>query len=247
MHVQLLKLDQSVSLEDTSTTFSVVLQLPNGQLVRASVDNETTQAILECQVQDTPPQEQTQEEAPPLPAPGFTNNAVHVQDEQKYEPAPELPSQQATPPAAQPALDPSAPEFNEGEADERVKWRLLDDTVLTPRMKSILNAVGLADEVSITELKRTVEKIVSKMPRPVAQAPQRAPQDNGARQPARTKIPGVGEVVWRDGPVVIDRPPRRTVPKDDFGYPIVPGTAGTRDPGELVGRGDLDEDGVGQL
>jgi hypothetical protein len=37
----------------------------------------------------------------------------------------------------------------------------------------------------------------------------------------------------------------RTVPSDDFGYPIVEGEV---DPGEVVGRGsEADEDGVGQV
>ena len=246
MHVQLLRADQSVSLEDTSTSFTVVFQLPNGQLVRASIDSETMSTILECQVADAPPppaQEQVQD---PPPVQGFANNAVAVQSqpepEPEYEPAPEIPSQQAV---SQTNLDPAAPEFNEVEPDDMVQWRLLGDDVLTPKMKNILNAVGLADEVSISELKRTVEKIVSKMPKATPQRPQRAA---GNGQPAaRTNVPGVGEVVWRDGPVVIHRPPRRTVPKDAYGYPVVPGNAGTRDPGEVVGRGDLDEDGIGQL
>lgn len=125
------------------------------------------------------------------------------------------------------------------DEDERVQWRLLSDEVLTPKMKNILNAVGLPDEVSVSELKRTVEKIVSKLPRPDVTPPERAPRQ------AKTVIPGVGQVAWHNGPVVVNRPPIKTVPKDSMGYPVVQGRG--HDPGEHVGRGDTDEDGVAQL
>ena len=244
MYVQLLKLDQSVSLEDTTTSFSIVLQLPNGQLVRASLDNEATQAILEAQVADTPlsQDEDVPPQSPPPPPPT-----------PPPQPVPQAPTfNHQTQPTVQPQQPPQPVETTTAlagvaEDEEMVVWRELSDDILTSRMKSILTAVGLSEEVSVGELKRTVEKIVSKLPKQQPDPPQHALQGNGAKAPARTVVPGVGQVVWKDGPVVIQKPPIRTVPMTAMGYPIVQGNSDTRDPGEVVGRGDLDEDGVGQL
>lgn len=60
--------------------------------------------------------------------------------------------------------------------------------------------------------------------------------------------PAVGEVTWHDGSPILPGAGvhARTVPADEFGYPIV-SNAGV-DPGEVVGDGDeRDEDGVGQF
>lgn len=222
MNVELLEINQSVSLSDTSTSFSVVFRLPNGQLVQASLNNEATETILGCQVKESSPPQPT----PPPP--------VQVAPPTQVAPPASVPVPTQVP---TPLEDTSV--FDEVDEDDRVEWRKLDDDVLKARTKAILDAIGLPPIVSVSELKKTVEKVISKLPRADVQPPQRAAPT--------TVVPGVGQVVWKDGPVVVRRPPIRTVPKTDMGYPIVSGVRETQDPGERIGGGDADEDGVSQL
>jgi hypothetical protein len=118
-----------------------------------------------------------------------------------------------------------------------VTWADLRDEYLSADMKAILTSLGAAPAMPMADLVSLVREIaqnkqlmgeVSQAPaQPAVPAPQQA-----APQPA------AGQVMMRRSP------PRRTVPKDEFGYPIVPGVG--HDPGE-VGVPDADEDGVGQL
>lgn len=110
----------------------------------------------------------------------------------------------------------------------KVKWAGLPDDQLSPFMKKLLLQSGTPLELSQEDLDSLVAKILEKM---------------GKQAEAKATAPSLEFV---DGPVVMRRPPMRTVPKDDDGYPIV-GTSQGVDPGEVVERRDLDEDGVGQL
>ena len=62
-------------------------------------------------------------------------------------------------------------------------------------------------------------------------------------------MPLAGAVTWTDGtPIIPGEGSRaRTVPADDYGYPII--ASGDRDVGEVLGRGgdDVDESGVSQM
>lgn len=117
-----------------------------------------------------------------------------------------------------------------GEAftQSKIKWMELPETQLSPFMKKILLQTGTPMELSQLDLDSLISKIIDKM----------------SQAKAETQPPSLQFV---DGPVVMRRPPMRTVPKDDDGYPIVGTTQGI-DPGEVVERSrDMDEDGVGQL
>lgn len=231
MLVKLLRIDQSFSLESGESSFFAVFMLPGGREVLAEMAPDATEAVIKCSMQAQADHNELASPPPPLrnpPPPPIE----HPQPAQVSVPVPPVPT-------------PASPvPVNEEELfahDEKIAWRELPDETLNPRMKSILGSLGIDDVIHLSELKNLVERIVAKMPAPKPPPPQRAPQT------PVTNIPNVGQVSWTNGPVIMEKKPIRTVPKDDMGYPIVPGNRDTRDPGEVVGHGDKDEDGIGQL
>jgi hypothetical protein len=122
----------------------------------------------------------------------------------------------------------------EEAVDPPVAWKTLPDETLPPHIKGFMEASQIPPLIKMSELKRILNKISGAAPQPPEQVQHPAP------------TPGVNQVRWNDGPVILKSVPRRTVPTDEKGYPIVPGSEG-RDPGEVVGPGDGDEEGIPQM
>ncbi len=136
--------------------------------------------------------------------------------------------------AEQAEVDPSIPDSVEDifsaaqEAAEEplVEWEALSDEQLSPALKRILKVADIPASLPATELVELIDAIQRQ------QAQQQAPQAPAA--------PTVGKVQH------LQPAPRRTVPKDAMGYPIVdPAQQVDRDPGEVAVMGS-DEDGVPQ-
>ena len=134
-------------------------------------------------------------------------------------------------------------------------WPSLPEKVLSVQLKRALQMLNVPPNVPATELKELVDNIRAEFTegdwaevnkafdRNHETKPEVAP---AVLAPPVTPQPALGQVTWNDGsPVLPNAKPARTVPKDDYGYPI----AGTGvDPSSVVGVGDdVDEDGVGQL
>lgn len=115
------------------------------------------------------------------------------------------------------------------ESDE-IYWAGLPDDVLAPEMKKVMQQVGVAPTLSNADLTRLVDDISERM---AAQAEQDL-LDTPPR-PAKPR-PVIGRVQLQQVPH------RRSVPKNDLGYPIVQQRAVASTPQDAT-----DEDGVAQL
>jgi hypothetical protein len=163
------------------------------------------------------------------------------------------------PPAPKPAPEPPPP----APAESVVNWTQLGNESLPPEFKAALHLMDVPQELLLADLQNLVSNITQEFKeedwsevrsymaatQPVQQpAPQPAPAPQP--QPAQGSPP-VGlqppPVTWHDGsPVMPAITPARTVPKDEYGYPIVSNS--DVDPGEIVASGDdVDEDGIGQM
>jgi hypothetical protein len=154
----------------------------------------------------------------------------------------------------------------EAEADGgTVTWARLPSTVLPEATKAVLRALNVPATVPLANFRSLVDELHSRLSKedweeitgePLAAEP--APVQQTTRPPlqpepapaAPNKSPNTaaGAVTWVDGTPILPGAgrPARTVPKDEWGYPIVP-NAGV-DPREHIGSSDcVDEDGVGQL
>lgn len=161
----------------------------------------------------------------------------------------------------------SIPPVPPEEAECVVDWGKIPDDVIPRQMKSALRALGVPTTIESNALRGLMDDIRQEFTEEdwatvetigvdtsgAAQlfVPQQTPQGFSGIQPQPRRAQGeqpVGEITWHDGsPILPGKTARvRTVPADEYGYPIV-SNAGV-DPGEIVGGGDeLDEDGVGQF
>jgi hypothetical protein len=130
-------------------------------------------------------------------------------------------------------------EFNEQvdiDLEEGVQWAMLPDEELPPFMKVELANAGVPDVIPLQQLLEYVAQISAMYEEP-DEKPQASPQSAQSAQ-AAPATPVIGRVVTNQGQ------PRRTVPMDEKGYPVVPGMEAS-DPGEVPFDGD--DDGVPSL
>jgi hypothetical protein len=112
---------------------------------------------------------------------------------------------------------------------EKIGWAKLSPNVLTPTMKSMFIKLGLPSHLTEQEIDYYVSKILEGM----------NAEDEKPQQPA---------IRYAQESTVVRRvPPIHRVQSDERGNPVVPMRSGEVDPGEVVGGGDVDEDGVGSL
>lgn len=236
-------IDQRVVLGARGRTIQnyVVIELPGGAEVRAPIDEELVKHLMVMDAGEEP--------RPPQPHP----------------PAPKKPSRTAglRPPRPEPApltADEATfggPEVEEPSSEaETVKWMSLPDSVLSPAMKAAFTKLEVAERLNPMQV-RGIEREVNEKFGPdeweEVLGPNWSvilgrPAQPSLRAPATTKAPAVpiGEVAWADGsPMLSGTRPSRTVPKNEYGYPVL--NDGSVDPGEVVGGSDRDEDGIGQL
>lgn len=122
----------------------------------------------------------------------------------------------------------------EKEAEEQeIDWTQLPDDSLSPQMKVILEEIGAPQVMPASELAGLVDQISERLMMQAA-AKTRAGVVDKIKAAA---VPGQVQKLQ------VARP--KTVPKDDFGYPMV-AQQSDRDPGEVALTGS-DEDGVPQL
>jgi hypothetical protein len=154
--------------------------------------------------------------------------------------------------------EPALEEQGEAESPDEnlVEWAAVSDEYLAPELKQMLAELGAAPVMPmqdlialVTEIRQANGLMEQAVPEPTQPdpAPGYAP---APVQPYPVQTQPVAPVqpqpqAQPTGRVVMHRPPPiRSVPKDDQGYPIVPGME--PDPGE-VALPDSDEDGVGQM
>jgi hypothetical protein len=142
--------------------------------------------------------------------------------------------------AKAPAQDDSEAVVEETPAPEEVIWMNLPDNYLAPQMKRMLQELGAAPSMSMPDLIALVHE-VSRTDGLMEQVEQAAaPQVAGPPAP----IQPVAVEEQKPGEVRTRRKPIRTVPKDENGYPVVPGM--TQDPRDEISL-DADEDGISSL
>lgn len=220
MIVHAVRIEESVDLETMKTQTCVVFRLPTGKYFRGTIsDEEGMQALVE--------------------AAAVSNQGQHVDVDERM---PQLPVEPPPPPMPQPM--PSS--------DDKVDWQELPPTVLSPLMKAAFTKLGVAPALSVLEVRRLTDNITENFG-PADWDAVRATMDSQVPEepkvrpaPANTLSPS--KPMWADGsPMVAGTgAPFRTVPKDEWGYPVMSGEV---DPGEVVGgvTADSDEDGVSQF
>jgi hypothetical protein len=121
------------------------------------------------------------------------------------------------------------------EEPRKIEWAELAPAILHPQIKEAFVKLGLPMELTEEEIKfyadKVIEGVEAEQQTPVVQEP-----------------PAVPQVQYvQDASVVRRVPPRKQVPKDEMGYPVVPKRAGEVDPGEQIATDDLDDDGVSSV
>jgi hypothetical protein len=116
------------------------------------------------------------------------------------------------------------------EGEQQLDWEQLPDESLSAQLKQVLRDINAPKMMAASDLVALVDQISERM---LIEAQERA-------KPPTQKAPMTPGQLQR---VRGTRP--RTVPKDEYGYPIVPQIV-DRDPGEVALMGS-DEDGVPQL
>lgn len=225
MIVHAVRIEESVDLETMKTQTCVVFRLPTGKYFRGTIsDEEGMQALVEAAAVNSQGQHVDVDER-------IANGDVPL-------PVPEPPMPEPMP-----------------SSDDKVDWQDLPPTVLSPLMKAAFAKLGVAPALSMLEVRRLTDNITENF----------GPADwDAVRATMGPQVPQVPEVVkvrpapantlspnkpmWADGsPMVAGTgAPFRTVPKDEWGYPVMSGEV---DPGEVVGgvTADSDEDGVSQF
>lgn len=110
------------------------------------------------------------------------------------------------------------------------------------QLDALLNGMNDKVEAEVAEITQT--------PTPAQQADQEyrdaleLMQPDAPKKPKRKPAPALGAVQWANGaPIIAQSKPARTVPKDDYGNPMVPGQVSLDN---FVGSEDVDDLGVGQ-
>lgn len=221
MHVRIEAVNQTYPMDGGEVENFLKVSLPNGQSIRVKIENDDLEVLLG--VAAGPPK---QREALP-PTQHFTP-VRQEGGEVALEFGSELGSVEVAPQAPVHATVPM------------VDWTLLSDSDLPPVIRQILMDMGVPAVMSTVDLSSILNEISDRMlqeasSRAVASTPPQRPLQQ-AQQPR----PPIGRLQ-----VATQPSPRRTVPMDDHGYPIV---HQSHDPGErAVSIPDADEDGISQM
>ena len=244
MNIQAVRIEESVDLETMSSKTCVVFRLPTGKYFRATVDDEEgMQYIVEAAAQGAKEW-----------APGTFHTDV---------PPPPLPVSGPVPVSV-----PTPADYETTEGDEKVIWRALPNDILSPLMKAAFTKLGVAPELTMQAVHNMMDSVTNSFTpddwavvrsdaplevqaevQPVAVSQPAPTASVSTSKPSPSNTLPLGKVAWADGSPMLPGmgTPSRTVPSDEFGYPVTPGEA---DPGEAIGGSssdDVDEDGVAQF
>lgn len=220
MHADIIKIDQSYPLDGSAPQNFIVVRLPTGQVIRAEVTDEETKAVLAAAaINGAAPRPQDVDYIVP-------DRTVEVEQD---EPDEDMGVEQTE--------DPIEAVFSyAAEEAEKIDWVRLPPDAMSPMMKKVFSDMGMPALLSPAEIDFYVQKVVDGM--------KSAESEGSVVEPPK---PVARATVHQDSTIVRRIPPIRTVPKDDWGNPRVPVRAGEIDPGEVVGDGDADEDGIGSI
>lgn len=215
MQATIVQLLQSMNFQTRKTVTYVVLELPNGQQVRAAVDDDTAAAIVSADV-------------------GANGAAPRVagSEESLGEAAPEVeetaPDYDEPPPEVVTETETETVRIFGGEATE------------APPKSTPKKTKKAAKKVTLPVPPEPAEApaLPPPAPTPLPEEPRVKPK---YPEPLSTKS---YEKMVKEG-VLPENAYHRTVPAVDGGYPAVIPKAGTADPQDVVGHMNPDEDGVG--
>lgn len=218
MQVEIVQLQQEMDFQTRKTLTFVILKLPNGVRVRAAVDEGVASAIVSVDIEENG--------APPVSV-LETQQAIELPpDEQEVEVEIETHDYDA-PPA------PVVLEDTPQQTTREFGGDFQPDAKPAPK-KNGANGKGKKKQAA---------------PKPSA-----PPAEDPAPPPA-PKLPE-GHVVpqstqhykklIKEGKISPNAF-ARTVPKDEYGYPVLQAKPGTADPQRVVGQQNQDEDGVGSV
>jgi len=222
------EINQALILRDQKIETRLVLSLPNGRKISATVSDDDLKVLVEARTEEQMAEQPTEPVGTVAVAQGMVDELAD--------------------PEMEDLARASSPEVPGGS--DLVVWASLPDDYLAPEMKQLLTELGAAPVMSVTDLVGLVNEIsqaeglMEQVPEPAAPQPLMTHVPEGA-PPYAPVQPQPSQAQSAIGRVVVQRSkPARTVPKDEYGYPIVPGME--QDPGE-VAIPDADEDGVGQM
>jgi hypothetical protein len=152
----------------------------------------------------------------------------------------------------------------EAKSDVQVNWTEIPDEFLSTQLKKALTFLNVPSLVYASKLQELTGQIIDEFgpeeweavgvsyPQQPTSTPEPL-QVTSSPVPRAQPVPSVAQqvntVTWQDGTPIVPGlgKPARTIPMDDYGYPIVSG--GDRDVGEVLGSGgtDVDESGVQQF
>jgi hypothetical protein len=241
MLVMVEEINQVFSMKDGGMSTRVVLGLPTGEKLHAEIEDAEMEKLLRARSQAQ--EEQVDELDKPFDqqSPQYAQPDVYPED---------------TPPA----YEAPHPAETQDPSDPVVEWANLPEHILPISMKQVLADVGAGPTMPWSSLQNMVAEISRRLAeqaqtpqpeqQPVFQQVPQPPQPQPPQQPIprvqpRPQPQSMAQQSTPIGQVMMNRPrPRRSVPIDEQGYPIVPGV--DYDPGE-VGMPNADEDGVGQM
>lgn len=221
--LQVVSIDQRYDLATGQVQNFAVLRFASGKEIKAAIDLDTTTQLLEEAAEDRFNGEQ--DEAAPSEAvatewQGPTDNGVEV----------------------------DAGDGNTNDADDSVDWMALPDDLLSPNMKAAFHHLGVMRRMGLPSIQSLAEQVSERFSSEEWQEVLGGAKivEAAAVPTVGQMTPTVGQVTWTDGSPILPSSKRsRSVAMDDYGYPLV--ASDERDPGEVVGGVDVDEDGIGQL
>ena len=224
MLVYIEDIQQNMTLSSGVVQSYARLKLPSGKIIAVPLDEEQLMEVMEASVV--------------APTDAGLNEVREEYVQQQVEMSPEPGEEQTA-------------------TGDLVRWADLPSTALPDSMKQILQELGAAPEMPHDALVALVDDISERMIQqaaggaaPPAEPPQAAPltseQTQWPQRPQAPAPPPQQPQQQQVGRVVVPQAPRmRTVPKNEQGYPVVPGLVDS-DPGEVALAGG-DEDGVGTI
>jgi hypothetical protein len=251
IHASVIAIDQRVLFTEQGHEIQnhLVLLLPNGVEVRAPIDLEVAKQLLEAAA------ESTSDPQPSRPPPSVVPSVPLPTRVIDKEPTVDEVLTRGHNVDLEDDNGVSAEEVAQMEIDAgTIPWAQLPDNVLSPAMKAAFTRLGVAEQLSPAAIRSVEQEVREKFGReqweevlgPLASEMMPQISTPAPPTPPAAPQPALGQVQWADGTPIVAAPTRsRTVPKDDFGYPVL--DDGTVDPGEVSGGPDADEDGVGQL
>lgn len=136
--------------------------------------------------------------------------------------------------------------------DRKLEWRKLPEAVLTQRFKYAFDAAGVPDLLTldqVLEIRRTIDEQLTDETWAALDSAIEEIEEHGQEEPESAPEPDTGALIggntpsvsWSEGSVVTPAVRSRTVPKDEYGYPIV-SQQQRSEPGL-----DMGDDGVEEL